>query len=209
MESIRVVIAASLILGASGTAALAGEQRFNCGGTEVNVLTVGEDLVMSAPGVLFLLEQVPAASGAKYQRAGDEGTYFWSRGASAMVSILGDELSECSEIPPFGAWHVLSIGDVEVPEGVEITMEFSLFGTVSGKAACNRYNGGFEVQDGELVLGAAAMTRMACEADLMQLEAEFAGAFERVNGFVLDESARLVMTGVGAQPVMVAERRSQ
>ncbi len=205
----KLAMMAALALGTSGAAALAGEQRFNCGGTEVNVLTLDENVIMSAPGVLFLLEEMPAASGAKFGRPGDDGTYFWSRGSSALVSILGEELSECHEIPPFGEWHVLSIEEVPVPEDVEVTMEFSLFGTVSGKAACNRYNGGFEVQDGELIMGAAAMTRMACEPEVMEVEAAFAATFDRIEGFVLDDAARLVLTGVGGRPILLAERRSR
>ncbi|MCC5973260.1 MAG: META domain-containing protein [Rubellimicrobium sp.] len=200
---------ATLALIALASAAYAEESRFNCGSTEVNVLYIGEDLVMSAPGALFLLHPAVAASGAKYERSGDPGTYFWSRGTTAMVSILGEELSECIEIPPSGEWQVTGLNGEDVPAGIEMTMEFSLFGTVSGIAACNRYNGGWEVQDGELIFGAVAMTRMACEPDLMELEQQFSLALERIEGFSRDDAGQLVLSGPGGLPAVVADRRSR
>lgn len=205
---IRLPLASLALVALAGTVQ-AAESRFNCGSTEVNVLYIGDDLVMSAPGALFLLHPAVAASGARYESNDDPGTYFWSRGDRAMVSILGEELNECVEIPPFGEWQVTELNGEAVPEGVGMTLEFSLFGTVSGLAACNRFNGGWEVQDGELIFGAAAMTRMACEPDLMEFEQRFALALERIEGFSRDDAGRLVLEGAGGLPAMIAERGSR
>jgi heat shock protein HslJ len=50
---------------------------------------------MEAAGERRLLSPVPAASGARYELAGDPGTYVWTRGEGAMVGLAGTDLPEC------------------------------------------------------------------------------------------------------------------
>ena len=47
-----------------------------------------------------VLEPVPAASGSRFEAPGDPGTWVWSRGNAVLVSIAGEDLPECSVVPP-------------------------------------------------------------------------------------------------------------
>lgn len=69
--------------------------EYRCGEHPVRVGAAGTDLVMEAGGERRRLSPVPAASGARYEAAGDATTYFWSRGEGALVGLAGTELPEC------------------------------------------------------------------------------------------------------------------
>ena len=73
---------------------------YRCGEVPVRVGPAGDDLVMEAGGERRLLAPVPAASGARYELAGDPGTYVWSRGEGAMVGLAGTDLAECRVVLP-------------------------------------------------------------------------------------------------------------
>lgn len=55
----------------------------------------------------------------------------------------------------------------DLVDGSEITMNF-LDDAVSVNAGCNSMNGGYEIADGEFVVGQFAMTMMACDDPLME-----------------------------------------
>lgn len=69
---------------------------FRCGDRLVQVGFAGEDAVMDTGEGRVRMAPVPAASGARFEAPDDAGTWFWSQGDSAMVSIAGVELPECS-----------------------------------------------------------------------------------------------------------------
>ena len=48
----------------------------------------------------LVLSQVPAASGARFEDPADPGTYYWSKGDTALVSLEGEVLPECVAVPP-------------------------------------------------------------------------------------------------------------
>ena len=91
--------------------------RMTCGERDVTVGFVDERAILEVGGERFELAQVRAASGAKFAAPDDAGTYFWSKGATALVSLAGELLPECTlAVPrpeqPFRArgnepgWHV-------------------------------------------------------------------------------------------------------
>ena len=98
--------------------------RMSCGGREVGVGFVDDRAILEVDGTRHELAPVRTASGAKFEAPDDPGTYFWSKGETAMVSLDGALLPECRlAVPrpaqPFRArgnepgWH-LDIADGRV-----------------------------------------------------------------------------------------------
>ncbi len=81
---------------------------FRCGETEVVVGFIGDIARMQVGGTTWDLVPEVTASGAKFTSADDPGTFFWSRGEAATVSVAGEALPECTigipvALPPFRA----------------------------------------------------------------------------------------------------------
>lgn len=72
---------------------------FRCGETHVRAGFFGDEMVMEAGGTRYVLGRAVSASGARFEARDQPGTWFWSRGASALVSVDGDELPECELVP--------------------------------------------------------------------------------------------------------------
>lgn len=68
---------------------------YRCGDRMIRVGFAGDAVVMDTGAARLILGPVPAASGARYEAEGDPGTWFWSRGEGALVSVAGQELPEC------------------------------------------------------------------------------------------------------------------
>lgn len=66
-----------------------------CGDVGVELGFVGEGARLRVAGRFVELVPEPAASGARYVSPEDPGTFAWTRGNSALVSIDGVELPEC------------------------------------------------------------------------------------------------------------------
>ncbi len=91
--------------------------RLRCGERELTVGFVDDHAVLEVDGERRELQPVRTASGAKFEAAGDPGTFFWSKGETALVSLDGEMLPECvlavprARTPFRGAgnepgWHV-------------------------------------------------------------------------------------------------------
>lgn len=90
--------------------------QMDCGLLPVTVTYVGDRATVIAGETTLELARVRSASGAKYQQADDEQTFFWSKGDSAQLQIAGRPWPECvrhGALPaPFQArgnepfWHV-------------------------------------------------------------------------------------------------------
>jgi heat shock protein HslJ len=81
-----------------------------------------------------------------------------------------------------------------IQEGAEVSLVFGE-GKVSGKSACNRYSAGVEQGEapGDLMIGPAMGTRMACPGKLMELERKYLDALSHVTGFSF-LAGKLVLT---------------
>jgi len=81
-----------------------------------------------------------------------------------------------------------------IQKGAEVTLAFA-DDTITGKSACNRYSAGVEQGEapGELKIGLAMGTRMACPGELMDLESKYLDALSRVTGFSF-LAGKLVLT---------------
>ena len=71
-----------------------------CGDTRLRVGFFEDRAVLETETDRLILSQVPAASGAKFADPADEGTFYWSRGDTALVSLAGTQLPECVAVPP-------------------------------------------------------------------------------------------------------------
>ena len=58
-------------------------------------------------------------------------------------------------------------------------------GPSSGNAGCNTYNGTYEVSGSDMTIGPLATTRMACEPDVSDQEANYLAALGRVTTFTI------------------------
>jgi len=81
-----------------------------------------------------------------------------------------------------------------IQEGAEVSLVFTE-GKISGKSACNRYSASVEQGEapGDLKIGPAMGTRMACPGELMDLEHKYLDALTHVTGFSF-LAGKLVLT---------------
>ena len=104
--------------------------RMRCGAEELTLGFLGQIARLQTADGVIDLEPVPAASGARFEAEGDPGTWVWTRGAAAMVSLQGRELPEClpaASVPtlPFRAvghepaWAVTLDGEI-----LRLTLDF-------------------------------------------------------------------------------------
>lgn len=85
----------------------------------------------------------------------------------------------------------------EVDPGLRAHLIFdSENGQASGSSGCNRFVGGFELNDDTLTLGPLAGTRMACPGAAMELESRFHAALASVTGYAIDGEV-LTLKGPG------------
>jgi heat shock protein HslJ/uncharacterized lipoprotein YbaY len=69
--------------------------KMDCGGTAVEVGFAESVANLRVGGEVFALQEVAAASGAKYSDNASPETMVWSKGSSAMVTVKGVDLAEC------------------------------------------------------------------------------------------------------------------
>lgn len=78
-------------------------------------------------------------------------------------------------------------GVVSILAGTEITATFDDTGTISGNAGCNNYTGKFEAKEEVLKIGTVAQTRKMGPEGIMEQEANYLRALERVSTYRIDE----------------------
>lgn len=74
--------------------------RLRCGDRELTVGFVDDHAVLEVGGARRELRSVRSASGAKFEAPDDPGTFFWSKGETAQVSLDGELLPECVLVVP-------------------------------------------------------------------------------------------------------------
>lgn len=92
---------ASLLLAGLPAAASAAAlpQLWRCGERTVETTATATGLLLLADFERVVLDAVPAASGARYEKPGDPATRFHAEGPRALVSLAGETLPECSAEP--------------------------------------------------------------------------------------------------------------
>ena len=79
---------------------LAFATAFDCGGTAVAFGIADDKAVLRVGGQDYEMQQAIAASGARYVAVDDESTEFWSKGDSAMLTVEGQDMGECTVVDP-------------------------------------------------------------------------------------------------------------
>jgi heat shock protein HslJ len=89
-------------------------------------------------------------------------------------------------------WQLVEIDGQPVPAGVDPPLVHFERASVRGFAGCNRFNAPItESKPGEITIGPAAGTKMACPPEKMDLEARFLEQLAKVNryGYVAEQLA--------------------
>jgi heat shock protein HslJ len=102
-----------------------------------------------------------------------------------------------------GAWQVDRLNGRAVQDTVEVTMDLA-DGAVAGSSGCNRYNADYTLDGDTLGFGTVAMTRMACQPEQMQVEADFGAALATVTRYSVTDGTMTLFAGDA--PVMQARR---
>jgi len=79
---------------------LAFATAYVCGDVPVSVGVLDDRLVLQVEGREIALEQVRAASGARYEAPGETDTFVWSKGDALMLRVDGRDFPECRKVLP-------------------------------------------------------------------------------------------------------------
>lgn len=194
---------------------------FQCGDKQVQfTLDSGDTASMGIANVSYALKQVMSASGAKYENLGDPTTYFWNKGDKATVSINGEYLPECQEVPapkperrvggdPIRdrTWVLVRMNDAEPIAGHMVTLTLAADGGVSGRGGCNRYMGQYSMNGEALSFNEnIASTMMACVVDgVMEQEGRYLKALAAMNKITRVEDGTLHLSGADGQSLIYRE----
>ncbi len=127
----------------------------------------------------------------------------------ATETTLGGCAGSALDLLSGRSWYVSSLfGTVLAPNDREArAMTLQIHGgQISGRGTCNRYVGRAEVEDGRLAFRELGTTRLACPANLRNLELRFLDALEVASGFDLSRDGMLILRS-GPMPILTAIRR--
>lgn len=127
---------------------------------------------------------------------------------SVVVDWNGKEFSGCGGNPAellHGEWRITELGETGVLAKSEPTITFGTDGSVSGSASCNRFRGSYTLTGESLGLSGLALTRMLCEAALIEQERSVVETLETTSHFEIDGEGRLVL--LAGDKRLVASRK--
>jgi heat shock protein HslJ len=101
-----------------------------------------------------------------------------------------------------GSEWLVTNGDPSSQVVKDQTIRFGSDQKISGNSGCNRFSGKFTIQDDQLKIGPLMVTRMFCNADLMQTENAFLKLMAEVKFFkanhmtlvLMDEEMSILLT---------------
>jgi len=145
------------------------QATYRCGETAVEVLSIGESLIVAVDGEEHILSAVPAASGARYR---NEQLEFWMHQGSARLGIGEREFPECRSVERSSEhfetlvdmdWQVMEIdGQAPVPDSAPELRFLREDSRLAGTAGCNRFGGPFTLEGQAIEIGPMMSTLMAC-----------------------------------------------
>jgi heat shock protein HslJ len=98
--------------------------------------------------------------------------------SSEVVGVLSMNMLGGAE------WMLTSIDQQPLPEGAKAPTLRLEYGKISGFAGCNRYNAPIaETAPGQITIGAAATTKMACEPPQSQIEQQYLARLANAKSF--------------------------
>ncbi len=187
-------------------------EALRCGDSTVAFGRLGELWLLVVDGELFEMTPTRAASGARFAAGDDAETVFWSHGDEALLSLRGVELERCRPVAAANRtllgdeWNIVSLAGVPLIEDSTVTLAFLEDHRVAGSASCNRFMGGFNLDDEGLRFTSMATTLMACADDsLADQEQRFLELLESVVSFDIDEDGQLLLDA-GPRGRIIARR---
>lgn len=134
------------------------------------------------------------------------------RQEGARLKLLGSEgaalilLEALVETPLVGVtWRLDTYNNgkealVTPVKGTEITLALTAQGTLGGSDGCNRYMSGYTLEEGRLMIGPIASTRMACRGleTVAEQAAAYAAALGLVRGYRIEGEQLWLTTEDGA-----------
>ena len=116
--------------------------------------------------------------------------------------VNGNELSGCGGDPErllMGTeWVVESIGGRSMVDKSRATIQFMPDGRIAGTGSCNRYTGSWSLSGEALNIEKLAITRKACQPELMEQETRLVRHLESARGFDISPQGELLLsTGSG------------
>ncbi|MGO5000081.1 META domain-containing protein [Oceanisphaera sp. W20_SRM_FM3] len=186
-----------------------------CGEQRIHVAFADELALLRIKDQTLTLEQVIAASGARYQLANDPSTELWNKGDKAQLKVKGKAYPECvsgadasdtTAILQGGEWQVTNLNgeDVSMPADAEEPSEGSLNfndeGRLFGRAFCNNVMGNYQLNGDKLSTDQLAGTMMMCTAAQMK--------HERTMLDVLGHAKRIEFTAEGELVIFAADGKT-
>jgi heat shock protein HslJ len=112
---------------------------------------------------------------------------------------------------PGSRWSATAVNNgkeaiVSLLAGTEITAEFGSDGALAGSAGCNRYTARYTLDRERVSITPPALTRRACEPDVMQQEQDYTAALARVFSYRLDVNRLELRSADGALQVSFEPR---
>lgn len=130
-----------------------------------------------------------------------------NKSATLLGCILGLTLGTAqAEQRVAGNWLAEDIQGGGVIDRAQTTLELSADGSFHGSGGCNNYRGKAVIEGKSIAFGPVAATRMACPEALMNQEAKFFKALEKVKSWQINEQGKLILNSVDqdAQVVLVS-----
>lgn len=125
-----------------------------------------------------------------------------TNGAPETVDVLVQMMQGFSELNLSGtAWKVVGLNGAPIQSGRLPILAFDAEGRASGSSGCNRFSGGYSLDDDKISFGPLASTRMACPGELATQEMDFFKALGAVAS-AHTEGAQLVLKNSDGDPLM-------
>lgn len=95
-----------------------------------------------------------------------------------------------------GTWNVIKINNQDVIKGSEATFIFE-GDRMGGSTGCNSFSTSYEAKDGNLTIGATALTKMMCDPATNKQEQNFIAVFNNLNSYEFNNDALILKTSDG------------
>lgn len=103
---------------------------------------------------------------------------------------IASEMTHSQDLEPQTQWQLIQIEGQRPLNSRKITAQFT-DEQLSGSAGCNRYHTSYQQQEQHLTLGLIAVTRMACEPEIMRQESQYLMALRNVQTYEINSRGEL------------------
>ena len=129
----------------------------------------------------------------------------------AVLTLDGAEFRGCAgearSLLTGDTWQIEDVMGGGMVDGAEVTIGFDAEGRAFGRAACNRFSGGYALTGEGISFGPMAATKMACPPALMDLETKVFEALGQVRRFDFDDTGALLLIGGPEGKALLTARR--